>query len=551
MPFGSLFVPDFPVEAIVRAEPELRSQAVAVLEGKLPLEKVLAVNQEARQAGVCPAMTKLQAELCEPVILRDRSRLQELAAHRALLDCAHFFSPHVEDVACDTLLLDLAGLEKLFGPLPKIVRAISRRASEMGLRANVAVAFTLEAALLAARGFSGVTLVPQGKEAEVLGSLPVEVLFSAEDDPEKTGDILATLRRWGIAKFRDLAALPEIDLSERLGQCGLALQRKARGIGARTLVASDPPLVFEEALESEYPLVLLESLALVLNRMLEQLCARLRARALAAQELRLELTLESGFLRNPDRAVSAAELPRSDCETTEETEWQEGTVSEGAAALSGRPMHRQDRIFHRTIHLPVPLLDPKTCLTLLQLDLNAHPPGAPIKKVLLRIQPAKPRPAQNRLFQPSSPEAERLEVTLARIAAVVGEERVGSPALLDTYRHDAFELRHFTPSPPKDGNGSVPNELVTALRIFRPPVAVKVSHQNGRPSHVTAIKQKQLSGEILWTAGPWRSSGDWWEQDAWICDEWDIALQEQAGLVFYRLVHDVVSGHWVLEGEYD
>ena len=532
MPFACIFVPDFPVEAIVRAEPELRSRRAAVLEGKPPLEKVLAANEEARNAGVCPGMTKLQAELCDRVTLRDRSELQESAAHRALLDCAQSFSPRVEDVAPDTLLLDLSGLGKLFGSSPTIAREIYRRALEMGLETNVAVASTLEAALLAAHGFSGVTVVPEGKESEILGSLPAEVLFADEADSENAEGFLETLHRWGIRKFRDLAALPEVELSERLGQRGLELQKKTCGVSNRTLVPTDPPLVFEEASELEYPLVLLEPLAFALNRMLEQLCARLEARALAAQELHLELRLEDGH--HVSRTVS----PKN------------GETRVGQPAISAES-GETDGNFRRTIHLPVPLLDPKTFLKLLQLDLKAHPPGAPVRKILLRIEPAKPRPAQNGLFAPSSPEAEKLELTLARICSVVGEGRAGSPELLDTNRREAFEMKHFTPSAQKNGNGSAPKDFVTALRIFRPAVAVRVDHRNGKPCHISANKQKQLSGEVLWSAGPWRSSGDWWEQDSWIRDEWDIALREQAGIALYRLVHDLVDGKWLLEGEYD
>jgi protein ImuB len=548
MPFACIFVPDFPVEAIVRAEPELRSRPVAVLEGKPPLDKVVAANEEARHTGVCPGMTKLQAELCDSVTLRDRSELQESAAHRALLDCAQSFSPRIEDVAPDTLLLDLSGLEKLFGSSPKIAREISHRASEMGLETNVAVASTLEAALLAAHGFSGVTVVPEGKESEILGGLPVEVLFADDTDPENA-EFLETLQRWGIRKFRDLAALPEVELSERLGQRGLELQRKTCGVSNRTLVPSDPPLVFEEAIELEYPLVLLEPLAFVLNRVLDQLCARLQARALAAQELHLELTLEDGFFCEPEPALAEAEgmVSALKIETTKDTK-----VHEGKSVV--KPLSRslrQGGIFERSIHLPVPLLDPKTFLKLLQLDLKAHPPGAPVTKIVLRIEPAKPRAAQNGLFQPSSPEPEKLELTLARICSVVGEGRAGSPELLDTHRREAFEMKHFTPSAQKNGNGSAPNDLVTALRIFRPAVAVKVDHQNGKPSHISTTKRKEISSEVLWAAGPWRSSGDWWERDSWIRDEWDIALREQTGITLYRLVHDLVEGKWMLEGEYD
>ena len=151
MPFACIFVPDFPVGALLRAEPELRSQSLAVLEGKAPLQKVFAVNENARRAGVNPGMTKLQIEACTGVVLRARSLPQESAAYAALLDCAQSFSPRVEAVGCDTIVLDLAGLQPLFGPLPKIAHALSRRASDLGLETSVAVAGNPDTAGLAAR----------------------------------------------------------------------------------------------------------------------------------------------------------------------------------------------------------------------------------------------------------------------------------------------------------------------------------------------------------------------------------------------------------------
>jgi protein ImuB len=524
MPFACISVPDFPVEALVRAQPELRSHAVGVLEGKPPLEKILAVNEAGRHRGLCVGMTKLQAQLGNGVTLRPRSELQESAAHQALVDCAQSFSPQVEDCAADTLVLDLSGLEKLFGPVPNIARAISHRAAQMGLTTNVAVASTLESALIAAHGFSGVTVVPEGKESEFLGSLPVDLLLAGEAVAENLEVFLETFRRWGVWRFRDLAALPEIALSERLGQPGLDLQRRARGAGMRNLVPSNPPLRFEEVLELEYPIVLLEPLAFLLHRMLGQLCARLEARALGAQELRLELQLENGRRSHP--------------------------AESGGEDMPSQPEISQ--LFQRTIRLPVPLVDQKTFLQLLQLDLKANPPGAPLLRVRLEIEPAKPRPAQNGFFVPSFPEPEKLELTLARIQAIVGKGRAGSPIRLDRHGRDAFAMRHFTPSAHKNQTHSLPPDPVTALRIFRPPIAVWVNYQNGRPSQLRSEKARpSISGKVLWAAGPWRSSGDWWDEDAWLRDEWDIAVEEKVGIALYRLVHDLISGQWLLEGSYD
>ena len=443
MPFACIFVPNFPVAAVSRAEPELRALALAIYEGKPPMEKVFAVNESAARSGITPGMTKAQAELCSELTLRPRSLLQETVAHAVLLDCAQSFSPGVEDTAADTVILDLAGMESLFGSLPEIARNLLHRASKLGLDGNVAVASNPDAAMLAARGFSGVTVISPGSESQSLGSLPLEVLFAnqcasreraeKENDQEKeSACLLETLDRWGIRNLRALAALPEIALSERLGQEGLRLQQLARGAALRTLVPVEAPAVFEEAIELEYPIVLLEPLAFLMNRLLEQICARLSSRALNTQELRLTLELQN--LTRGDSRRDASEIS-----------WE----SDPSRILSQSPdQHfvsgRQNK-FCRTLCLPLPLLDPKLFLKLLQLDLNAHPPGAPILKIHLAAAPARPRSAQGGLFLPPSPEPEKLELTLARIAGLVGESRVGSLVLLDTYRDEGFRMRRFSP----------------------------------------------------------------------------------------------------------
>jgi protein ImuB len=555
--FACIFVPNFPVAAVFRAEPELRARAVAIFEGKPPLEKVFAVNESASRIGITPGMTKAQAELCSEFTLRPRSPLQESVAHAALLDCAQSFSPRVEDAAADTAILDLAGMESLFGSLPEIAHNLFRCAANLGLDGNVAVASNPNAAVVAACGFSGVTVIPPGQEAESLGSLPVEVLFSGwiaekekerkkkEDEPQKESvRLLATLERWGIRDLRALAALPEVALSERLGQEGLRLQQLARGAASRTLVPVEAPAVFEEAVELEYPVVLLEPLAFLLNRLLEQICARLAARALATQELRLILELENlagvdprpdsfGISSESDAAYSAAQ-----------------SQSPAQHFISGR-----ESKFCRTLRLPLPMLDPKLFLKLLQLDLNAYPPGAPILKIHLAAEPARPRSAQGGLFLPPSPEPEKLELTLARIAGLVGEPRVGSLELLDTYRAEGFRMRRFMPeAAQKTKRQDVTGEeksAVAALRRFRPPLRATVTLENGELARVVCSKKKEAQGSVLWKAGPWRSSGDWWEREAWARDEWDIALQNADSVALYRLVHDLLGGSWFVEGTYD
>jgi protein ImuB len=446
-------------------------------------------------------------------------------------------------------------MESLFGTLPEIAHNLFRCAADLGLDANIAVASNPEAAVLAARGFSGVTVIPPGKESESLGALPVEVLFAGRESEEREGrknrdeqkesaSLLATLARWGIRSLRALAALPEIALSERLGQEGLRLQQLARGTVSRTLVPVEAPVVFEEAVELEYPIVLLESLAFLLNRLLDQICARLAARALATQELRLTLELQN--LAGVDPQLGTFGIPSESDESKSAIESQ----SPAQHFVSGR----QGK-FCRTLRLPLPMLDPKLFLKLLQLDLNAHPPGAPILKIHLAAEPARPRSAQGGLFLPPSPEPEKLELTLARIAGLVGEARVGSLELLDTYRAESFRMRRFVPGAAPETNrqkiAAEEKSAVAALRMFRPALRAAVTLENGELVRVVCSKKKEVQGSVLWKAGPWRSSGDWWEREAWARDEWDIALQNADDVALYRLVHDLLGGGWFVEGTYD
>jgi len=502
--FDAIFIPDFALEAIVRAEPLLRERAVAVLEGAPPLERVIIANAKAQVAGVVNGLTKAQAEQAAKVVLRASSNAQEAAAHAALLDCAHAFSPRVEDAAPDTVLLDIAGLERLFGTPQKIARDLGGQISQIGLEARVGVASNIETALHAARGFEGITVIPPGEEALRLGHLSVDVLAPV---PET----MQTLDSWGIRTLRALASLPPIPLSERLGAEGLRLQKLARGEGSRPLVPTDPLLDFEEAMELEHPLEMLEPLAFVVNRMLESLCTRLQARSLATNEMRLRMELESS------------------------------------------PPYPE---FLRSVRLPVPMLDAKVFLKLLQLDLETHPPQAPIRKIFLQMEPARPRQSQSGLFLAASPEPEKLELVLARVAGVVGEENFGVAEILDTHRADAFRLRRFAAvascqSPVarkfKTSKLETRNPKL-AMRRYRPPLRANVLTHAGEPVRVSFLN---VCGEVTACAGPWRTSGEWWSNDGWSREEWDVAVQQKNGLAIYRMYRDLASGSWFVEARYD
>ena len=599
--FACIYVPDFPVEAMVRGEPWLRERAVAALEGKPPLVRVIALNDKARLLGMEIGMTKLQAAVFAEAspsenakatvpqrgskradtpshvnlaILRPRSPQQEISAHAALLDVAHAFTPRVEDTAPDTLLLDLEGLDRLYGAPPRMASNLAARVVAVGMQANIAVAANPDATMHAARGFSGTTVIPDGKEAQRLGVLPLQVLLDAfeissqnkiagkvpERGREKLREqMLDTLERWGVRDFRTLALLPEHALVSRLGETGVQLRRLARGEAMRTLVLCAPPSQFEEAMELESPVETIESLSFVLNRLLEQLCARLEARALAAQELRLRLQLERRI---------------ADEETT--------TVQELVSSLTASHNVAHKSILEQVLRLPVSMRDSKVFLKLLQLELAAHPPGAPVNKIWITATPAPPRSAQCGLFLPVTPEAERLEITLARINAVVGERRAGIARLLDSHRPGSFRVDRFAITADNikqtaylttwDANDPPP----LAMRLLRPAWRLRVCLTDGRPDRLaTDAKQtdrEQLRGRVVWSAGPWRSSGDWWAENTkpdnahagqagpWSREEWDIALahtgnngtKEVGGnIALYRIYRNRATGQWFADASYD
>lgn len=508
------------MQAVVRVEPDLRGKPVAILAGAPPLTKVFAVNREARNLGVETGMTKVQAEAFKGIVWRWRSPSQEATAYAALLDCAWTISPRVEDGAkperrdfSDTAVLDIAGCEKLFGSPEKIAHDLTRVASEVGFETNVAVAGNPLAAVCAAQGFAGVTVIPAGEDGARIGSLSLEALRIPFEFAE-------TLKRWGKNTCAEFAALPQVAIVERLGQQGLHWWRLARGADDQPLIAKEFPSNFEEHMDLDSPVELLEPLLFVLNRLLEQLCVRLRMHILAIGEIKVTLTLE-----------------RSDS-------------------------RKKEPILHtRTIRLPVPARDSKLLLKLLQLDLEKHPPSLPVTVVRMLAIPVKPPAQQLGLFLPLSPDPGRLEVTLARIQNTVGENRVGVPVLLDTHSPNAFQQNRFVLTEMKEKRRVTERQTTAAMRIFRPPLPATVDFQEGKPAFLGCEGTRR---RILAFAGPWRTKGNWWSETKWARDEWDIKVrlcrqrvqpessrESEEETTLYRVYKDLRAKRWFVEGIYD
>jgi protein ImuB len=452
-------------------------------------------------------MTKLQVETYGGVLLRKQSDANETSAQEKLAGCASLFSPRVESTSAGIVLLDLAGTEKLFGTFVQTGKAILAKAKEIGFHLRVAVASNPDTAQYAARGFSGITIVPRGREAVELGRLNVSLL-------PLTPEMLDTLTSWGIRTFKSFAALPEVPLTQRLGQSGLYFQKLARGQINRTLVPLGPENRFVESYEFDDPVETLESLSFVLNRLLQQVCSALVSHALATNELRLTLDLE----------VTQLERGRSDEQY--QHEWK----------------------------LPIPTQDSKMLFTLVHLDLERTTFSAPIGKVTVEVVPQRRRAAQGNLFAPPCPEAENLAITLARIRGVVGDADadslscVGSPALVDTHLPGAFTVQPFS-SVAEAREAKIEMVPTVALRRFRPAFETSVELAGDTPSRVRLWKQDR---RILAASGPWCSSGTWWNRTMeWAREEWDVALKTSAGVGFFRIYRDRLRQQWFVEGIFD
>lgn len=502
MLFACVYVPNFVAQAALRNDPLAASHPFAVVDGVPPQVRVIALNAQAKRIGLWVGMTSADAGAQSDVCIRQRSLGLERSAHAALVDCLARFSPWCEEVANDMCVLDVDGLSKLLGTPSQIARKMREEARRLPLYVKVGIAANIDSAVHAAKTTKNILVVPLGQEAELLKGVPVEVLDPA---PE----VLAVLSRWGIRTFGQLAALPSLALSQRLGQEGLRLQRLAQGQSTRILVPTSAPTVFEEEMAFEHAVEDLESLAFVFNRLLSQLILRLSNRSLAIGELYLELLLD--------------------------------LAADGVTAT--------EKLFVRSLKLPVPTIDSMLLLKLLQLDLEAHHPGAPIAKLLLRAEPAKPSIVQDGMFVPRLPELQKVELTLAKLRNLVGEDRVGSPELIEQHVQVPFRMARFIPGRGRTDQIAAPVNR-TAVRIYRPSIPAEVEKNCGAPRRIRFLgKQYRISQ----ASGPWRRSGEWWSGERWGRDEWDLVLDgsEESGRLILRVYRDLITRRWYVDGEYD
>jgi protein ImuB len=492
-----LFVPMFPLAARLRSEPELLNEAVAIVDGSGGGAHIVAATRRARSKGIRAGMSLAQARSIVPkLIARARDAECERTAQEALVEVSETFSPRVENAAEGLVFLDVSGLERHFASELDLGKAALRAAEDVGLPARCGLAASKLAARVAAELPKSPRVVEPGQEAEFLAPLPLARLTPALD-------AASTLQRWGLSSIGDLARLPESEVAARLGHLGRELHYAARGIDPRPLIPRPVPQEFREGMELEWPLVALDPFLFIASAALDRLSKRMEIQGFACRRIELTMTLE------PDG-------------------------------------------FHsRAIDLPAPTRDVKTMLTLLRLDLEKTPPGAPVIGFTLVAHPDRPRRAQLSLFGPAALSPEKLATTIAKLVSMLGEDRVGMPVTVDTHLPDRYALGDFQPPPPPDLKRAPRNSRgLLAVRVFRPPVPVEVITRPSRGDEPGDLQiealQGEIAGEVRNCAGPWKIEEGWWAPAPADRAYWDVELSSGS----YRVYCEEKEQEWFVEAAY-
>ncbi|HEY2123952.1 MAG TPA: hypothetical protein VGG94_00700 [Chthoniobacterales bacterium] len=357
---------------------------------------------------------------------------------------------------------------------------------------------------------------------------------TAKERAVRVGQILKILHKWGIHTLGEFARLDQEQLAARLGPEAVRLWERARGESRRLLKLVQPPESFLESFEFEHEVETLEPLLFILRRLLEQLSRRLQGIYLVAQELTLQI-----HFSNRQHDERCFKIPQ--------------------------PTNQVDLLF-RMLH------------THLENFQSEHP----IVAVSLEAHPARAAQQQFGLFATALRDPNQLGETLARLVGLLGRDRVGTPVLQETHRPDIFRMEPFAwqlddhseagaidlhrPEGERNVEGRAPasprarrrrssalrepgilpqpeKAPLAALRRFRPAPVASVLRETERPIH---LRSSEFNGAVAEERGPYLTSGNWWDDQQWKREEWDLQLGDGAIL----RCHENGEGWWI-DGLYD
>jgi protein ImuB len=493
--FAVIYIPDFFLHSLLRVEAGLEKRPVVLIDAAEKKPLVFQLTAAARAVGIAEGMTPTQALARSTLVLiKPRCPAQEKAATDALLQCAYSFSPNIESTADGVCTLDLAGLPNL--DHEELANEMVQRLATLHLPAQIGIGENPWLALLAARAARPCCVV--SNSTEFLNALPIDAIAPS---PET----FAILHKWGIHSVGQFVALGKEPLSTRLGPEALALHERAVANSSRPLKLVRPPQIFEESIAFEHEIETIEPLLFILRRFLEQLLVRLEMMYWAAQELRLQFRFESG------------------------------------------------ESYEKMFRIPAPTSNVETLFRMLHTHLETLRTEHPIVALELSATPGRAINHQFGLFESVLRDPNHFHETLARLTALVGAERVGTPVNEEGYKPDAFRMEPVSLESRSAGfqpavsqtSSLLPLSLSRgpALHRFRPPTPARVQLAHDCPA---SIDSSVFQGLVHNACGPWRASGQWWETQHWHREEWDVQASNGR---FYRLCRQ--PDGWFVEGVYD
>ena len=496
--YACIYIREFPAQAILRLRPELRNHPCVVMQGEPPFEEACSINTKARLLGIHPGMRRTDIDGFPQTKIFTRSLTTELSAREMVLECAGMYSPRVEENSAATYFLcaiDIAGTAALLGTPEDLANRLLQHVRSLGLSARVIVSSNFHTAICLAKASTGrsVSMVSSGEESAALSTLPLDVLPLTEEQAE-------LFALWGINKLGMLAALPDTELIARIGQDGKHLQQLARGELPHLFQPVEPPFKLEERQEFDFPIESLDSLMLVIAVMLSQLILRATMRLVSLASVTLLLELDGGTAHS------------------------------------------------RTVRPAQPGNDKQFWIKLLHLDLQAHPPQDAVLSLTLRADPGNTSKIQLGLFSPPLPEPARLDVTIAQLKRLLGEENVGRPVLQDSHAPKSYLVEPFVvPSDTSAVSMAVPARSST--RQLRPVEIISINLKDSRPANFLFLEQRFI---VEHAYGPWTAAGEWWNEMMWDLEQWDVIAKTPSKSVLYCcLAHDLIRDQWQITALYD
>jgi protein ImuB len=482
MKFAALWVPDFSLMAVRRGEPALAGRPVALVAGEGRKAVVREASPEALR--VTPGLAvPLAAARCPGLLLRERDPAAEVEMQRLLLAAAFALSPRVESTAQGCCTVDLQGADAARTEAALHRQVLDLR--ELGVPVRIGAGGTPLLARYAARRADPVLIVRD--RGAFLGPLP---LAFAGPSPQQA----AVLEAWGIRTLGGLTALPKAELGDRMGPEGVALWERANGESPAVLRLAEPSRTFVATWNYEPPVESVEPLLFKLRRFAERVALELRSAGLVADGLSLSLLLE------------------------DETD------------------------YYRQFGLPEPGADVDSWLRVLQTHLDTVRLKERVAGVRLVATPARPEQRQDGLFDTGLADPNSFWENLARLSALVGDGRVGTPVPLDSHAPDAFRLERPAAAVPAPEVPPVHPPRGGVLRRFRPSLPARVRCGDAGP----VALEGAVRGDVRVSLGPRILRGDWWKSGAWAVEIWQVEL---AGGGLYQLTRNAQG--WWIEGVID